>query len=213
MIKEEYWLIKAPIYRIKEYFDTCYKTVENDLNQIEEQNENGYYKELGDYERACDNPLSRSDIIYYSTLNELNILCENIIRKIYSDINSFSKTKEKKHQDSNLEVVFQQYHENAKIILLSYKENMNKCIDQIENFHCIRFENLNNYEIFLEIRKRINSYKHRDNIKHKYKKNVKSNYSPIFDKYSTFELDIDNTLNSIESFLLELYKLTRSKNI
>ena len=52
MVKPEFIYIKSPIYDIKEFFDSCMKTVHDVLDDIEKKKEEGYYENYGDYEKC-----------------------------------------------------------------------------------------------------------------------------------------------------------------
>lgn len=105
MIKYEYIIISRPISNIKEYYNTCNKTVSDEIENIERQNENGYYYDYADYEGEFDRPLNRSDIIYFSTLNELNILCEKILRKIFNDNHNTNGRIDFSHVVNNADLI------------------------------------------------------------------------------------------------------------
>jgi hypothetical protein len=212
MIKYEYFLVSYPIGKIREFFNTCHKTVEDDLNRIEEQNENGLYKDYSIYESLLETPFLRSEIIYYATLNELNILCEKIIREIYYNLFVDSKIKQDKSFISDNDGLIQRVEKLSAIKFESFKISIDNCIKFVGKQNNSEIESINGYETFSNIRERINSYKHRDSIKLKKPEKEIINFNILEERYKAYELEIGTTIKTIEQFLLDLYKFTKSKS-
>jgi hypothetical protein len=195
--------IGFPIDFISEFFQKCIKTVNDDLDDVEEKNEKGYYEDYGEYESAFSIPLKRQEIIYHATINELNILIDKTIRGFAF---KYFKKEELKKRNDEFSII-----KNIEDFFKLYNEHFDKLIKYINLEYEINISKINGYSQIIKIRNINNAYKHREN--HKYK-NTKINpkIPNVFDKYFIHDEDILKLINDTKQFLYDLYDLIKISN-
>lgn len=206
MLKPKTRFVEFRINEIMEFYEKCIKTVDDDLIEIETKNENGYYDDFGDYEYAYSIPLVRKNIIDYATINELNILVEDIFR-MFAYKNFIIEKKKKRNVENNiLENLESQYD--------IYTINFDNLKEHIKKGYNINISHLEGYNKIIHIRNLINAYKHRNEHKYKNLRSIPRNSTNIFEKYCIHDEDIMGLINDIKNYLFKLFDLTiNGKNI
>ena len=159
-----------------------------EYSKIHDRSEAGEFGHYDDEANAFFIPMKWEEIACKSTLGELNALLECKLQEIASPA----------------------YHNKCPDIRkqkLISALNFNELIKLIEKFYKIKFNNIASYNETMELRNKVNSFKHRNGFKH-----------PLNDKCAVFPEKVDlsrieafNSIDIVEIFLKDLWAKTLKK--
>lgn len=158
--------------------------------RIKKISESSGYEHYEDESNALYAPMTWENMALKSVLGELNAIVE-------WELNNLANTefiKSEKELKSN----------KTKTV---YDLKINKVIKSIENFYQIRIDEIASYPEIMDIRKKVNSFKHRKG----YKDPWKNGGTSIPDKFKFDREEAYQRLYDVRNFVKDLWNKTKNK--
>jgi hypothetical protein len=148
---------------LRNFLEHIMQNVGTEWDDIEKRRENGDLSDYGDYEQAMDFPLFREDIASRAVLYELNALVESQLHAIARPLwlRSVYHKGPKHIQDLSSITT-----ESLKTLKMVSDLPMKEIITLIEMRYNITLDSIDGWSAFIELRSKVNAFKHRDGRKH-----------------------------------------------
>ena len=204
-------LLEIRLSTIKNFLDHVLQESGKEIEQVVEQNEEGNFAGLDDFDNALFYPLERQEIAIRAVFYEITALVEHELQNSAQQRWFRSKAYEKK----KLKKLEDKQKKSQKSVELSESEmdslrivyiccSFGEIRTFIENYYKIKIDELSGYKLLWDIRDIINSSKHR--LGHK--KLEKPELVRIPD-YHIFEVETAyNGINQARIFIEALWKAT-----
>lgn len=179
--------IGMQLHFLGDYLRKIDSSIAVEWGEIESRAENGEFEDFGDYESAMDYPLFRSQYAARTVMYELNAMVEGVLQ--------------------NLADPFWQEQQNSEKIKSIYDLPFWAVVEIVEKYYGIRLKDIDGSDAFYELRKAVNSFKHRKGFRrHEDLMRNPETGGVEFQYRATLEL-AEDFLEKIPLFLNRLYEI------
>ena len=175
---------------IRSFLTTLMDAANLEYSKIQSKSNAGEFLNYDDKENTLFNPMMWEEIACKATLGELNALFEWELYNIA--IVPFSKAKK--------------VSEGSKLKLVSDLP-VGKIIELIEGYYQIKLDDIDSYDDMMDIRNKVNSFKHRKGFKHPLKDRCKV----IPEKFALSTTDTFKSIDVVRKFVKDLWLITKDK--
>lgn len=157
-----YLLLELELRMIKHFLDNVCQGCGQEIEQIEQKNEEGYFNDFGCYENAISYPLIRQELAIRTVYYELAAIIEHELQECAYP--AWHASKKHKGPKTLFEVADSPERDRLCLRMISDWKfpEINKLI---EEYYQIKIEQLLGKQNIAKIREIVNSFKHRKGIK------------------------------------------------
>lgn len=181
-------ILQIKLDAIRSFLSTVSTACDKEYLKINTRSEAGEFDHYDDENNAFFIPMKWEEIACKSTLGELNALFESQLQLIASPA----------FHNENPDFLKQKLVSDLPI---------GKLISLIEKFYQIRVSDIASYNEMMELRNKVNSFKHRNSYKHPFKD--KCTFFP--EKVEINRMEAFKSIDIVSSFLKDLWSKTNSK--
>ena len=155
-------ILHLELNAIKHFLDYIIQGSGEEIGEISQKNENGYFNEFDDYENAISYPLLRQEIAVRAVFYEITSLVEHELQN--SAQKAWQLSKKHKGPKSLLELCNLPNRDIRPLKMVSDLK-FSDILKLIEEYYQIKAARLPGYTSVLKIREIVNAFKHRKGFK------------------------------------------------
>ena len=175
---------------IRSFLKTVLDAADLEYQRIMNQSEAGEYEHYEDEGNALYFPMMREEFALRATVGKLNALVEwemqNLASRAFFETKNVSKSRK------------------AKTV---YELKINQVVDLIEKYYAIKVNETLSYLDFVDIRKKVNSFKHRKGFKDP----RRNGGAVIPEKFKIDRKETFQRIDSVKNYLKDLWSKTKDK--